>query len=119
MTPVAGTRPRALTLNANGTFSYTHDDTENFTDSFIYQVDDAAGNSTTATVNITITPVNDNNPAVPDNSFTVNEGGTATEADLDSGANLLAGFTDTDLPFDSQTVDLTQSSLHPIMVRSP
>ena len=58
-----------LTLNANGTFSYTHDGSENFTDSFTYEVSDAVGNTDTATVTITITPVNDNTPVADTESF--------------------------------------------------
>ena len=50
------------------------------------------------TVNITITPVNDNAPLVTDKSFTVTEGGTANEADLDSGTSLLSGLADLDCP---------------------
>ena len=50
-------------MNGNGTFSYTHDDSEFLTDSFTYQVTDAGNHtSNTATVSITITPVNDNTP---------------------------------------------------------
>ena len=53
----------ALTLNADGTFSYTHNDSENFVDSFTYDVMDADGGVvSTGTVNIVITPVNDNDP---------------------------------------------------------
>ena len=44
-----------MTLNENGTFSYTHDGSENFTDSFTYEVSDAAGATSQATVTITIT----------------------------------------------------------------
>ena len=87
-TPVAGPSFGVLTLNANGTFSYTHDGSENFTDSFTYEVSDAVGNTDTATVTITITPVNDNTPVADTESFTVLEGGTATETDLDVGTSL-------------------------------
>src|SRR5204863_1922062 len=61
---VAGpTHASAFTLNGNGTFSYTHDDSEVFTDSFTYKVTDAVNHtSNTTTVSITITPVNDNTP---------------------------------------------------------
>ena len=59
--------------------------TENFTDSFTYEVSDGAGGTDTATVTITITPQNDNDPVADNESFTVIEGGTATEADLDAG----------------------------------
>jgi VCBS repeat-containing protein len=106
-TPVAGPSHGSLTLNANGTFSYTHSGSENFTDSFTYQVRDAVGSTGTATVTITITPVNDNNPVADPESFTVAEGGTATEADLDAGTSLLDGDTDIDLPGDSLSVTTT------------
>ena len=58
-TPVVDVSHGTLTLNADGTFSYTHDGTENFTDSFTYEVSDGAGGTDTATVTITVTPVND------------------------------------------------------------
>ena len=87
-TPVAGPSFGLLTLNANGTFSYTHNGSENFSDSFTYEVSDAVGNTDTATVTITITPVNDNTPGGRRESFTVLEGGTATETDLDVGTSL-------------------------------
>lgn len=49
-----------FTLNANGAFRYTHDDSENFTDSFTYTAMDASGLTDIATVSITINPQNDN-----------------------------------------------------------
>ena len=50
----------AFTLNTDGTFSYTHDDSENFSDSFTYTVADSnAQPSNVATVTINITPVAD------------------------------------------------------------
>ena len=96
----------SFTLNADGTFSYTHDGTENFTDSFTYIVSDANGGVTdTGTVTITINPVNDNDPVANDDSITVIEGGTTTV--LDSAANsVLSNDTDGDLPLDSLTVTL-------------
>ena len=96
-----------LAFNSDGTFSYTHDGSENFADSFTYEVSDAVGNTATATVSITITPVNDNTPVADTESFTVAEGGTATQADLDAGTSLLDGDTDVDLPNDTLTVDTT------------
>ena len=107
-TPVSGPSHGTLTLNADGTFSYTHDGSENFTDSFTYELRDADGGIPgTATVTITITPVNDNDPVADNESFTVAEGGTATEADLDAGTSLLDGDTDVDLPNDTLTVNTT------------
>ena len=103
-TPVSGPSG-SLTLNADGTFSYTHDDSENLSDSFTYQVRDEADHLATATVTITINPVNDNDPVADPESFTLDEGATATQADLDAGSSLLDGDTDTDLPDDTLTVD--------------
>ena len=88
-TPVTGPSHGTLVLHADGTFSYTHDGSEVFTDSFAYRISDDAGQTATATVTITITPVNDNPPAitssatpsVPENTTAV-QTVTATDADL-------------------------------------
>ena len=50
-----------LSLNTDGSFSYTHDGTENYTDEFEYRAYDATldAYSNTVAVSITITPVND------------------------------------------------------------
>ncbi|MEM7783987.1 MAG: Ig-like domain-containing protein [Planctomycetota bacterium] len=103
-TPVVDVRNGTLTLNPDGTFVYVHDGSETTLDSFVYEVTDEAGNATTANVNITIRPVNDHAPVADDESFTIDEGATATEANLDSGISLLDGDTDTDLPNDTLTV---------------
>ena len=91
----------------NGRITYEHDDSENLTDSFAFSVDDGAGTASTGTFSITITPVSDNDPVADDESFTVAEGGTATQADLDAGTSLLDGDTDADLPGDTLTVTTT------------
>src|SRR5207253_840117 len=73
----------SVTLNANGTFSYSHDGSETATDSFTYKTcDNGTTNgspdakcSGTATVSITVTPVNDA-PVANSDSATVAEGGT-------------------------------------------
>ncbi len=55
----------AFSLLGNGTYTYTHNDTENFTDSFTYQYSQIpSGPSNVATVNIIINPLNDNQPAL-------------------------------------------------------
>ena len=105
-TPVVAPANGTLILFADGTFRYEHDGSENFTDSFTYEVSDGI-NTDTAVVTITITPVNDNAPVADSESFTVDEGGTATEADLDAGTSLLDGDTDIDLPGDTLTVNTT------------
>ncbi|MFK7958270.1 MAG: Ig-like domain-containing protein [Lysobacterales bacterium] len=84
----------SFTLNSNGTFSYTHNNTETLTDQFVYEVCDNGNPSqcAQAQVNVTITPVNDAPVAVGE-AITVASGATATA--LDGGAtSLLANDTD-------------------------
>lgn len=52
-------RANSFTLDADGTFSYEHDGSENFTDSFTYIADDTMDASAPQIVNIVINPVND------------------------------------------------------------
>ncbi|MDJ0829095.1 MAG: cadherin-like domain-containing protein [Desulfobacterales bacterium] len=77
-TPVINVSHGTLTLNANGTFTYVHDGSENFSDNFTYELLDADGGvSDTGTVTITITPVNDNEQVLAVNTgTTVAEGST-------------------------------------------
>jgi len=63
-----------LTLNTNGSYIYTHDGGETTSDSFVYRVSDGNGGTATATVNITITPVNDA-PVAVDDTGSIAEGG--------------------------------------------
>src|SRR5437773_1906616 len=76
----------SVTLNADGTFSYSHDGSETTSDSFTYKAcDNGTTNgspdakcSGTATVSLTVTPVNDA-PAASNDGATVAEGGTVTD----------------------------------------
>ena len=81
-----------LTLNADGTFSYTHDGSETTSDSFTYTGQRRHADGNTVTVSITVTPVNDAPVAVAD-SATVTEGGTVTEL-ASCGGSVLANDTD-------------------------
>ncbi len=54
ITPVSGPANGALTLNADGTFTYTGNNNFNGTDSFVYEVQDGNGGTAQATVNITV-----------------------------------------------------------------
>ncbi|MFD2041563.1 Ig-like domain-containing protein, partial [Flavobacterium artemisiae] len=72
---VSGPSHGTLTLNSNGTFTYTHDGSETTTDSFTYKANDGTTDSNTATVTITVTPVNDA-PIASNDAYTVAEGGT-------------------------------------------
>ncbi len=63
---VAGPGKGMLTLNADGSFTYTPNANVNGTDSFTYQVSDGSATSNTATVTLNITAVNDAPVAVAD-----------------------------------------------------
>ena len=83
-----------LVLNADGTFTYTHDGSENHADAFDYTVSDGKSTSAAATVRITVIPVNDA-PVPHTDTIQVDEGGTATT--LTSGAaSVLANDPDPD-----------------------
>src|SRR3989475_1036194 len=90
----------SVTLNANGSFGHSHDGSETTADSFTYKTcDNGTTNgspdpkcSGTATVSITVTPVNDE-PAANGDSATVAEGGTVTVLDS-TAASVLANDTD-------------------------
>lgn len=86
----------SLTLNANGTFSYTHDGTETAGDSFTYEVCDNAPAPLcdTATVNITINPVNDAPVIAMPGSLVTYDPAAATPVVLDATATV----TDIDSP---------------------
>jgi VCBS repeat-containing protein len=58
-TLVSGTSNGTLTLNANGSFSYTPAANYNGSDSFTYRASDGQLNSNTVTVSITVNAVND------------------------------------------------------------
>ena len=103
---VSGPSYGSLALSANGTFSYTHDGTENFSDSFTFEAIDSSGNRGSASVSITVIEENDNDPVPQANSLTVAEGQTADQTDLDTGSNLLQGLTDADVA-DRHTVNTT------------
>ena len=81
----------AFTMNADGTYSYTHNGSETTSDSFTYQINDGALTSNTATVTITVTAVDDPTVLTADtNSISEN-----SVPDNVSG-NVLANDTDPD-----------------------
>jgi len=93
LTAILATGPThgTLTLNANGSFIYTPATNYNGSDSFTYRANDTMTNSSVATVNITVTPVNDGPVAVND-SYT-----TLEDTALNVPANgVLANDTDVD-----------------------
>ncbi|PWA09536.1 Ig-like domain-containing protein [Flavobacterium laiguense] len=81
-----------LTLNSNGTFSYTHNGSETTSDSFTYKANDGNADSNVITVTITVSPMNDAPTAVAD-QITVTEGGAATTL-VGGSTNVLANDID-------------------------
>src|SRR5712675_727090 len=75
--------------NGDGTFTYTPAANFNGPDSFTYTVDDGAGGTSTATVNITVDPVNDAPVAADDSASTSEDTAVIT-------GNVLANDSDVD-----------------------
>ncbi len=96
---VTGPSNGSLTLNSDGTFTYTPAANFKGTDTFTYQVSDGTVLGNSATVTITVTAVNDAPVAVND-SYVVNEDATlvvaaaqsvlVNDTDADTGATLSA-----------------------------
>jgi len=114
-----GSNASVFQVNPDGTFVYTHDGSETTSDSFSYTIEDASGSTSTATVQISISPVNDA-PVAVDDAITVAAGGVATvldngfqkfsqnDTDAESGNNL--SVTIVDLPVNG-TLTIDQNGL--------
>ena len=72
---VAGPANGSLTLNADGSFTYTPNANFNGSDSFTYRASDGLAQSAPAAVTLTVAPVNDA-PVVSAGTFSANEGVT-------------------------------------------
>jgi VCBS repeat-containing protein len=89
-TPVQGPAHGTLVLNSDGSFSYTPNANFNGSDAFTYRLVDADGGTSTATVILTVTAVND----APTTTGTI---GTQTSTDSSNVSINVAGqFTDID-----------------------
>ena len=89
----------SVAVQADGSVQYTHDGSETTADSFTYTVADSEGNrSTEATVEVTVTPVNDAPEAVDD-------GAVVLEGDV-VGVVVLANDADVDDAVDPTSVVL-------------
>ena len=89
---VEGPAHGTLTLNADGSFSYTSEASFDGSDSFTYRASDGALESNTATVSLTGSAVN-HAPVANNNSYSMNEDTTLTVA---TAAGVLTNDTDAD-----------------------
>ena len=92
----------SVTLNTDGSYTYTPDLNYNGPDSFTYQANDGALNSNTATVSITVNAVNDA-PVANDDTETVTTGGSLDD-------NVLTN--DTDVEGSALTVSTHSNPSH-------
>jgi VCBS repeat-containing protein len=95
----------ALTLNNNGSYSYTPSLNFNGTSTFDYRVTDADAEWSEATVTITVTAVNDPPVAVNDNP-------PAFDEDTSTVVNVVANDTDVDGTVDPATVVIVGAAAH-------
>jgi large repetitive protein len=89
---VSGVQHGTLALNADGSFSYTPDANYNGLDSFTYKPNDGQADSNIASVNLTVTPVNDV-PAASNDSYAMTEHTVLT---VNAAAGVLANDSDVD-----------------------
>src|SRR5205823_1805970 len=102
---VSGPAHGTLTLNGNGSFTYTPAANYNGPDSFTYKANDSQADSNAATVSLTVTPVNDA-PVAGNDSYT-----TAEDTALTVGAPGVLG-NDTDADGDPLTAVLVSGPAH-------
>ncbi|MGV0795300.1 cadherin-like domain-containing protein, partial [Mycolicibacterium sp. XJ1819] len=89
---VDGPANGTLELNADGSFTYTPNQDFYGTDTFTYMANDGELDGNTATVTITVNPVNDEAPIAADDAYAVDEDGVLTV----TGPGVLANDTDFD-----------------------
>ena len=89
---VSGPAHGSLSLNSDGSFTYTPSGNYNGSDSFVYKVNDGAADSNLATVSLTITAVNDAPVASAENYTTAEDTGLV----VDASSGLLGHATDID-----------------------
>jgi hypothetical protein len=87
----------SVIVNPDGTITYTPNADSNGGDAFIYQISDGNGGMDTATVNVTVNPVNDAPTAVDDSATTaigtpVTINVLANDTDIDSPVLTVAGI---------------------------
>jgi hypothetical protein len=114
-TPVSDVAHGVLTLNSDGSFTYTPDLNFNGTDSFEYEVCDDEALCDTATVNITVNPINDP-PEVAPTSLSYNLLGNVG-IDVPAAGGLLGSLSISDVdsagPFTVENLSATSGTLTP------
>ena len=95
---VTGPTHGSLTLNTDGTFSYTHDGSETTSDSFTYKADDGTSPSNSATVTVNVAAVNDAPVTTADSA--------STDEDTQVTGTVVDNTTDAD---DDVSTELTYS----------
>ena len=103
LTPLLDVAHGTLLLQANGTFTYTHDGSEERADGFIYQVCDAGAPPLCAEAEVSITVTSANgSPVAADDILTVTEGSYVHLP----APGVLSNDTDPDLPPDTLATSL-------------
>ena len=101
---VSGPAHGTLTLNPNGSFTYTPDLNFNGTDSFTYKANDGSADSAAATVNLTVNAVNDAPVNTVPGTQTIAEDGTRTFSTANGNA---ISVSDVDVGSGNLTVTLS------------
>ncbi len=108
----------SFTLNPSGTFSYTHNNQEQFIDSFTYLVTDLGNQTATGKVHIIINPVNDNTPEPEIDTLYVLEG-LSVDTTSKGDTSLLDNDSDLDLPYDSLHLALNDTTTNGSIALNP
>nr|WP_274620565.1 Ig-like domain-containing protein [Colwellia maritima] len=121
-TPVTNVAHGGLTLNADGSFTYIPNADFNGTDSFIYKISDGNGGTSQASVDLTITAINDA-PTAVNQVFSIDEDKTnndvvgtviATDKELDNLSFALTGGDTGLFNIGSTTGVITVNGLSPL-----
>ena len=101
-----------FTLNSDGSFVYTHDDSENFTDQFSYRLSDGECSGAVYTVTLSVDSVDDKPPLAIDDSYIpcIKEGETLDITTYGDG--VLGNDTDPDVKDDTLQAILIDDVSH-------